>query len=307
MYGYCDRYFHSLVASSLSRRWLLLLSLVPFGQAFPQVARAEHVHDRLFQDRHILLQPLTQQTLASLSDFKISEEQRTALGGIIPLSLTLTNVSGKAIVQVTVRYTSVPVGKAGRSRHFTMQLSSLGIDRRSAWIDSGRTVFLCPESRLSAMVSSGNVSTEQIKRSVTAIGRLFTSDWTVTVSLDSIAFEDGEVIGPDEFRVIEQQNESAKGRSDLLARALKQFTAGDAKLTGLSEWLKREESTYHGMNLDTGRPDYYRTAQLETARSLIALRGRLADGLFGDLLERSSNEANRSLQPGIKLRKVNPE
>jgi hypothetical protein len=291
-----------------SMLWLLLFLPSFFSMsAWGQLAKTEHQHSPVFQARQILLRPMTVELLMEMTELRISEGQKAALRSILPLPLALTNHSNRAILQITVRYKSSLLKNPGTSGYFTMQLNSLHYNSRGAWIGSGQTVFLCPSSALSSQVSGNRGTPNEWSGSAAAVARRFTREWAVSISLDSVVFEDGEVIGPDEFHVIEQQTESARGRADLLAQVREQFLAGDAKLAGLTEWLRRTEAADVGMNLVTGRPDYYQSAQLGTATTLIGLRSGVADDRFADLLESMIRGPSGSSQPEIQLRKATQE
>jgi hypothetical protein len=276
---------------------LLAISALCVPSTAGQTLSVDQNHSEVFRKSGVLVQPLNPASTAALQSLGLSPQSEKALSEILPLCFRLQNNSSRAIVQITVRYSMLPHGNESRPAHGTLQSSMLDKVSRHGWIEPAHQLLISPSSSLNLHLSGGSASVDSIRKEVLAQRAQFSAERfrRVEVSLDSIAFEDGEVIGPDFFNVIAQQSESVKARCDLADDVAGRLD----DLPALQLWLQAKAAEYRGVDSDTGLPDFYRLAQSGFAQGLLVAMKSLPPAEFVERM--------RSTQPaesGIRLHKA---
>ena len=172
------------------------------------------------------------------------------------LSILLINGSQKAIRDVTVRYRRSPA--SGEPPVFTTY--RVPVDDR-AGLPPGRQMAIAPPGDFE-------------------LGR----NWRVTVSVDSVIFDDGLLVGPDEFDLIRQVADSRRGFADVLREFV---SRGGQEPDSLRKWLE---------SVKGGRESYQQGA-VGAARELLFMIDRLRREQWVPSAELQLAAAPRSPQP----------
>jgi hypothetical protein len=142
-----------------------------------------------------------------------------------PLSLLLTNASGKSIIALTIRWTAISAGMSGYPQYSGIdslkQLGGPGARVQSWSTAMGNEVALSGERML---VAPGLFIRESVGTggSSNMTGSLIKAE-SVTATLDAVVLQDGEVLGPDESRTVD----SFRARKAVIDELLNAIKAGE--------------------------------------------------------------------------------
>ena len=233
---------------------------------------------------------------------KLGPGTSQSLSPLHPYMLLISNDSAKVITGMLVRYTRRMTN--GRMAYSDHPYGSEDLYRQMG-IRPGMSVIVAPgttvmnslvqvqKARETASLSNVQAQTHlfQTAEFASAIGELRSDLYTdATISVDSVVFEDGTVVGPDVWGTIENH----QLRSQVLSEVL--FQVQDTKTSDamLQSWL----SSKAGQNfLSSGTLDHYVYNQSELARmaqQAIKLNGRpYAVKLFEAMLKQSQSATLR--------------
>jgi hypothetical protein len=146
--------------------------------------------------QNLIIDPLapnsgvTLQTLPKANANGHSPEMPTSISGVEGLTLRLTNTSNKKIVGLTVRWITTDL--QGRQEILDFRTDSFFLVRTPILQPNG-TLLLAPGLMAPANQTIGFTGPGRN----TALMARFQNSAKVEVSLDTVIFEDGEVVGPD--------------------------------------------------------------------------------------------------------------
>lgn len=172
------------------------------------------------------------------------------------LSVLLINGAQETIGDVIIRYKRSPA--SGEPPVFTTYRTRAG---GSAGLAPGRRTVVAPPGDFE-------------------LGR----NWRVTVSVDSVIFDDGLLVGPDEFDVIRREADSRRGFADVLREFV---SRGGQEPDLLRKWLEGVK----------GGRESYQQGTAGAARELLFMMDRLKREQWVAAAELQLARAPRSPQP----------
>lgn len=251
------------------------------------------------EDRHFHMvaadSPIFQTELSSILDV-------TAVGqvaSVLPHSIIATNDTGERIWSFTIVYTyPQEISESGQPRRFIVSQAASIRSSTDQMLAPGDKYFITPVRNCTAMSRPGSkVSrrfqfTPAMSREIDAYKeRDIDSNRQVEVSVDSVIFEDGEIIGPD----IAGRQASVNARIDADRSLFDSLAAlqGDR----LRDYLKQTS----GRTVITGEYDMYLTSMAAHFLAILDAQGEPALHRFVSLLKSvvpfQNNRIARRTQP----------
>jgi hypothetical protein len=138
---------------------------------------------------------------------RVDRQSLERIGPILPFSVILVNEASSPVIAVVVR--AELLNAAGKTNHATVTLVTMNKRRMFA---PGSVMFLTPVGGLSTELRRDTPNTisdanyEQLERAIKHRSDMFQGRESVRISLDSVVFGDGGVVGPDEAKTLERMN-----------------------------------------------------------------------------------------------------
>lgn len=192
---------------------------------------------------------------------------RSSIHAILPYSIVVTNNGPSPISSLTLRHELY--SRAGTMISWTFTYHSFGSGREAFDVHSHASALLFPVSSISKMLLEKRLDLAKLNlpdvhiRMNDMLATLSTQE-SVTISVDSIIFRDGTLLGPDKANVLTMFNDSKGGQNDLVVEFTLRKTAGASDAV-LLEWLSAEQNNAQGPG---AKSDAYIERRKMIARSI---------------------------------------
>ncbi len=147
--------------------------------------------------------PEFEMTLRSFAD----ADSVSSIRPIIPYSIVVKNNTTRPLIGITVRF--YLAGASGRTVWHQMTVGTRS-NRASNLIAPGEAVLVTPETGLNAVLRPGlSLHTSDVpilKARLAKHAHLYSQQERLTISVDSVIFENGDVVGPDNARMLQMLN-----------------------------------------------------------------------------------------------------
>lgn len=253
--------------------WLHLMLCFAFQAMLIADIAAFHTHSKEFAENGITIIPVRSAELDQLAVQGVAESQLSVLRSIPGLAFIVRNTSQKVISDINVRYRKIPIS-GGTDVFMTYQIPLTPKRGLARGLWPGKQVVISPSPDLNgALMRKQDISNpSQIIDDI--LSEFSTSRYSkIAVSVDSVIFDDGLVIGPDEIDVIRQAIDF-RTATDSIMREFVGRTAAETP-ESIRKWLTTVSRDRGHYNKTVGHLDYYKEGAASTARDLLFMMDRL--------------------------------
>ena len=218
----------------------------------------------------------------------LSPETKELLRPILPNSVIVNNQTDKAIVAVCVRWTLTDL--EGRVTVDDMTLQTLIKDRRFM-ADPGGAVFMSPYTALNRKIELGKGTRVMESTFKWPDLNRYAGQRAINISIDSVIFEDGTIIGPDQNKTAEKLSAWLRAEKEIVDQVLSK--QGEA----LKQYLMSVSSTkVDGSMLQGSSEKFYNDRTTSFSKTLLGLLQREGEGRLLSVCKSTQN-AERILLP----------
>ena len=171
-------------------------------------------------DSGLALYPASSPEFEQILAARVDGESRTAIEAILPYSVILVNRSSSPLVAVVVR--SDLTDATGRTTSSDMMVSTMNMN---SLIPVGAQILMTPVSGLNTVLRPDRPMSlspgDDLRRMVERRGGRFQSQSRVKISLDSVVYSDGSVLGPDTINNLARMNAWIEAERALINEVLR--------------------------------------------------------------------------------------
>lgn len=168
-------------------------------------------------ERGMALIPGESPDFEALLSSSIEPDAIGSIRAILPYTVIVRNDTSEWLIAVTVRFELTD--RNGRTVWHLMRFMTRQNVRRQMVPPAG-AVFMTPLPGMNTLLGQGKklaLSSIDLARHLTPLAQLYSGQSRVSITLDSVVFENGELIGPDRGHTLETLNERRRAEEQLAA------------------------------------------------------------------------------------------
>ena len=231
-----------------------------------QSNRFIHQHSPEFSSKSVLILPAVRANVSTLVGLGYNRAVLQQLGDLVEGCILVQNNGTKSIQMLVVRYDRVSVLDPDRIIPEILQIQLAPPNSPDGGLPPGGHALLTPWAEVTRDLKS-TTTLSLTERENRAIGESFDSKryGRVVVTVDSAVFSDGQLIGPDDWNLIQQRQDEDRGQREIYAALANKASLPRDEIISWLEQMRKDRGMIDPVRR---RPDYYKNSRATTALTL---------------------------------------